>query len=130
MLLIPRDWSGENHADGMKLKLEVRDHAEIAAAAAQRPQEVGIHLLGGGNECAIRQNNIRLDQVVDGQAVLARQVAMPAAQGEAGNSGGGDDACGWRKPEGMGGVVEVTLRTAGADARCPTLRIDPNALHD
>src|SRR5438045_9302149 len=94
MLLIPRDWSGENHADGMKLELEVRDHAEIAAAAAQRPQEGGIHLLGGGKECAIRQNNSRLDRVVDGQAVRARQVARPDAEGEAGTAGGGREASG------------------------------------
>ena len=56
---------------------------------------------------AVGQDHVHLEQVVDGEAALARQVAEAAAEGEAADAGGGDDAAGGRQAEGVGGVVDV-----------------------
>src|SRR5262245_8645031 len=53
---------------------------------------------------------------------------MAAAEREAGDPRGGDNARRRRESKGMGGVVEVALSTARADARRPRQRIDPQAL--
>ena len=113
VLLVPGDRSGEHHLHRMQLEQEARDDAEVAAAAAQRPQQVGVLLLAGGDEAAIGKHDIGLEQIVDGQAVFARQVAMPAAQRQARNAGGRNDARRDGQTEGMGSVVDVALRAAG-----------------
>ena len=58
--------------DRVQLEEEAGDDAEIAAAAAQRPEQVGVLLLAGGDEAAVGQHDVGLEQIVDGQAVLAR----------------------------------------------------------
>ena len=42
-------------------------------------KQIGVLLLAGGDEAAVGQHDIGLEQIVDGQAVLARQVAVPTA---------------------------------------------------
>ena len=129
VLLIPGDRPGEDHLHRMQLEQEAGHDAEIAAAAAQGPQQVGILLLAGGDEAAVGQHDIGLEQIVDGQAVFARQIAVAAAQRQAGNAGGRDDARRNGQPEGMGSVVDVALRATGADPGGPCLGINANAFH-
>ena len=43
------------------------DQPEVAAAAAERPEELGLALGAGGHQRAVRQHDLRRDQVVDGQ---------------------------------------------------------------
>ena len=101
VLLIPGDRPGEDHAHRVQLEQEAGDDAEIAAAAAQRPEQVGVLLLAGGDEAAVGEHDIGLEQIVDGQAIFARQIAVPAAQRQAGDAGGGNDARRHGQPEGM-----------------------------
>ena len=129
VLLVPGDRPGEHHLHRVQLEQEAGDDAEVAAAAAQRPQQVGVLLLAGGDEAAIGQHDIGLEQIVDGQAVLARQVAMPAAQRQAGDAGGRNDARRDGQAEGMGSVVDVALRAAGANAGRAGLGVDAHAFH-
>jgi hypothetical protein len=49
----------------------VKHHAEVAAAAAQPPEQVGVLVLAGRHELAVGGDDIRRQQVVAGQAVLA-----------------------------------------------------------
>ena len=72
MLAMPHDRSGVDHADRMGLEHEARHHAEVSAAAAQRPKEVGVLRFARGDERAVRQHDIGLDQVVDREAVFSR----------------------------------------------------------
>ena len=72
----------------MEPVLERRDDAEIAAAAADRPEEVRIALVITGDEHAVGRYHVRRDQIVAGQAVGAAQIAHAAAERETG------DACG------------------------------------
>ena len=94
----------------MQPEEERGDDAEVAAAAAQRPEEIGVLRLAGGDEAAVGQHHVGLEQVVDGQAELAGEVAEPAAEGDAADAGGGDDAAGGGQPEGVGGVVQIAQR--------------------
>jgi hypothetical protein len=87
------------------------DDAEVAAAAAQGPEEIGVFRFAGGDEAAVRQHQIGLEQIVDGQPELAGEVPDAAAQGETADPGRRDDAAGRNQPEGVGGVVDVAPRS-------------------
>ena len=113
----------------MRLEQEARHHAEIAAAAAQRPEEIGVLALAGRDEAAVGQDDVRLEQVVDREAVLAREVAGAAAERQAGDAGGRDDAERHGQAERVGGVIDVAGRAAGLDPHGSACRIDAHALH-
>ncbi|HEY1206419.1 MAG TPA: hypothetical protein VGF05_17125 [Bryobacteraceae bacterium] len=74
-------------------------------------------------------DHVGRDEVVAGEAVAAREVAEAAAQGQAGDTGGGDDAAGRGRAEGVGGVIEVAPGAAGFGARGLGARIDADAFH-
>jgi hypothetical protein len=63
--------------------LEAGGHPEVAAAAADRPEQVGVVLVVGPQQPAVGGDEVGGQQVVDGQAVLADQVADAAAKGDA-----------------------------------------------
>ena len=48
------------------------DDAEVAAAAAQRPEQIGVLVRARGDRAAVGQHHVGLEQVVDRQPVLAR----------------------------------------------------------
>ncbi len=54
------DRRGEHHrrADRVERELEADDDAEIAAAAAQRPEEIAVFLFAGGDELAVGGDDI------------------------------------------------------------------------
>src|SRR5215475_2734779 len=85
-------------------------HAKISTAATQPPQQIGILVFAG-------------------KPVLASEVTMAAAQGQAGDACGRDYAEGHCLAERMGGMVDVAGRTAGSDPYRAVLRIDAHALH-
>ena len=49
----------------MQLKLELGHDAEVAAAAAERPEEVGIFICAGPHVLAVSGDDFRGDEVVD-----------------------------------------------------------------
>ena len=71
----------------MGLVEEARHNTEIPATATQRPEEFRVLRRTGGYQAPIRQHNIGLEQVVNGQAVLAREIAVASAEREARNAG-------------------------------------------
>ena len=76
-------------------------------------KQVGILGFAGGDEAAIGQHHVGLDQIVDGKPVLAAEIAVAAAQRQPADAGRRDDAERDRQAEGVGGVVDV----AGGAAR-------------
>ena len=94
-------------ADRVGPEGEGGDDAEVAAASAKRPEQVRVPLGVRGDHGPVGQDDVGGEQAVDGQAELAAQVADPAAQGEAADAGGGDEAARHRQPERVGGVVDV-----------------------
>jgi hypothetical protein len=122
--------AGENQrADRVQAVLQRGHHAEVAAAAPQPPEQVGVLVLAGGDELAIGGDHVGRQQVVAGQAALAQQPADPAAEGEAGDAGAGHQAAGDGQAERLGLVVELRPRDPGLGGSPPAGRIDPDALH-
>ena len=54
-----------NIARGMRPEQEARHDAKIAAAAAERPKEVGVFGFAGGDETAVGEDHIGLEQIVE-----------------------------------------------------------------
>ena len=93
---------------------ERRHDAEVAAAAAQRPEEIFLMLGVRRHDGAVGEHDLGGDEVVDRQAALARQVSQPAAEREAADTGGRDDSRRDRESVLVGRLVD------GAE-RCATL---------
>ena len=69
------------------------------------------------------------DQVVAGEAVLCRQVADPAAEGEASDPGRADDTPRRNQAAGLGRGVEVEPGRAALGAGKPRIGIDLDPPH-
>src|SRR6185295_104389 len=93
---------------GMELVLKGGDHAEVAAAAPNTPEEV--RMLTGVDvaELAVGGDDIGGDEVIAGQAVPARQPADAATQGETGDARVGVGTAGSGQAESLRLVVEFT----------------------
>ena len=100
----------------MKSKEEGRDHAEVAAPAANRPEEVGVFLFTGRHEATIGEYHVRAEQVVDGEAVRTRQVADPTAQCEAGDPRAANRSARSGHAKGVRRVVHVSPYAASFHA--------------
>ena len=124
----PGDGAAEDlGADGVEPVLERGDDAEVAAAAAQRPEQVGVLVGRRAHDLALGGDHVHRDHVVAGPAVAARQVAEAAADGEAGDAGGGDEAEHGRQPVHLRLAVQIAQRAAGLRAADALRRIDPDA---
>ncbi len=82
----------------MKTELQPRDDAEVAAAAAERPEQVRVLLGVDAQELAVRRDDLGGEQVVDGHAVLARQEADAAGERDAADADGAGVAEAGREP--------------------------------
>ena len=129
MLEVPEHRTGEDLTDRVGLEQETGDYAEVAAATAQAPEQVGMAGRTGRHQPAVGEDDVRLEQVVDGQAVLARQVPHAATEGESGDTGRRDDAEGYGETVGMGGVVDVAGGAAGGDAHGAVLDVHADPAH-
>ncbi len=125
----PEHRPGVDGVDRVEPEEERGDDAEVAAAAAQGPEEVRVLGRAGRHEPPVGQHDVGFEEVVDRQAAGAGQVAEAAAEGEAADAGGGDDAAGGGEAEGVGGVVDVAPGAAAADAGGPGGGVDPDARH-
>jgi hypothetical protein len=67
----------------MKVELEGGNHAEVAAAAADGPEEIGVLRSAGLQDIAGRRDHLSREEVVDGQAVLSHQPAESSAESQA-----------------------------------------------
>ena len=73
-------------ADRVELVLDARDHAEVAAAAAQAPEEVRVLFLARAHLAAVRGHQLHRPNAVARPAEAARQVAEAAAEREPGDT--------------------------------------------
>ena len=103
-------------ADVVAAERERGDDAEVPAAAAQRPEQVGVGVFAGGHEGAVGEHDVGGQQVVHGEAEAAGQVADAAAERQAGHAGGPDEAGRGGHAERHGRVVDVTPGAAGIGA--------------
>jgi hypothetical protein len=73
------DHAAADRGHRVGLVLEGRRDAEVAAAAAQGPEQVLVVLGAGHHDLAVGGDDLDGQQVVDGEAVLAHQPAFTAA---------------------------------------------------
>ena len=75
----------------MGLELKLGDHPEVAAAAAQRPEQVGVLVGAGVHQRAVGEHHVGPDEAVDRQPEAACQMPETAAEREPANPGRRDD---------------------------------------
>ena len=100
----------------MRAELERRHDAEVAAAAAQRPEQVGVLLGARVHLRAVGEHDVGADQAVDRQAVAPRQVAEAPAEREPADARGRDDPRRRRAAVLGGRAVDLAPGAAAADA--------------
>ena len=113
----------------MQPVLEFRHDAEVAAAAADSPEQIRILLLTGVQQLAVGGHDVDAQHVVTGQSELACQAPLPATQGKPGNAGvrGGAERRG--EPESLALPIELTQQHARLGDGRQSDRIDANSLH-
>ena len=121
--------AAEDGRDRMERELEARDDPEVAAASAQTPQQPGPLGLTDGHDVAVGRHDVSADQVVARQSVLALQPADPAAQREAGDAGGRDQAAGRRESVSRGRGIEVGPGRTGLDRGRAPVDVDFDVAH-
>ena len=109
---------------GVDLELDRGDDAEVAVAAAQRPEQVGLVDGVRADEVAFRGHDLERGDAVGLEAVLARQPAHPAAEGIARDADVGRGAVERREAEIGQRGHDLLPAHAGADADAPRLGVD------
>jgi len=115
--------------DGVQPEFEGGHNAEVTAAAAQSPQQVGVLGGAGMHQPAIGGYDLRRDQVVAAQAVGAAQPAIAAAQRQPGDARPGIHAARRRQTVRLRRRVDVAPRRAASDADRSPGRVDLDLLH-
>ena len=100
----------------LRHELEGGEHAEVAAPAPDRPEEVGVLGLGEAQSTAVGGDDVGGDEAVDGQAVVAHHPADPASGGEPADADGLGVTGGEREPAGAQRARHVAPPGAGAHA--------------
>jgi hypothetical protein len=116
-------------SEHVQAELERGDDAEVVAAPAQRPQEVGVFCGAGTDDAAVGGHHLRADQVVDRHAVLAAVPAHPTVEREAGDAGRGDDTAGGDQAVRLGRGVDIGPAGASLDADPAGARVDVDGAH-
>ena len=83
----------------------------------------------GGHDRAVGQHDLGGDEAVDAEPELPGQVAEPAAEGQPGDTGGGEDAARDGQAERVRGVVDVAQQGAALHADEPLVGVDVDGAH-
>ncbi len=92
------DGAAEDGVDRVEPVAEAGRDPEVAAAAAERPEEVGVLRFGRRQQPAVGGDDVDRQQVVDRHPVLAHQPAHPAAERQPGDADGRHVAARRRQP--------------------------------
>jgi hypothetical protein len=102
---------------------------EVAAAASQRPEQVGVLILGRAQQLAVGRHDVGGEEVVDGEAVLTHQPPDATAKGQAGDSGVAHDSAGRGQTVCLRLLVIVTPERTTLHPGPAVGGIDPHAPH-
>jgi hypothetical protein len=126
---LEEDRTAVDRVDRMQAELERRHDAEVAPAASELPEQVGVLVLARDEEPSVRGHDVGRDEVVTRETHATREVADATAQREAANAGRRDDAARRREAEGTRRGVVVAPGGAAFRTRPAVRRIDANATH-
>src|SRR5947209_15806879 len=94
----------------MQLELQRRDDAEVATATLQRPEQLAMAVCAGVHQPAVGPDDVRTDEAVRRQTVLAQRPADATTKGEAAQPGARNQSAGDAETERLCLVVEVAPR--------------------
>ena len=101
--------------DRMQPEREGCDDAKIAAAAAKRPEQIGIFVGARFYKFAVGQDHIDREQIIDAQSAFSGEMTDAAAQGQSADASCRNDSA-WRsESERVGGVINVAPDASAAD---------------
>src|SRR5215210_1401343 len=109
--------------------LEGGGDAEIAAAATQSPEEVGVLVRTSRQHVALGCNQVNRQQVIAGEAVLTHEKAMAATERQASDAGRAGYPAGSCQTKGLRLMIEVSPGDPTLGADCLAHRINPHAPH-
>ena len=119
----------EDRGHGVQPELEAGHDAEVAAAAPDRPEQVGMVGLVGDDDPAVGRHHLDRQERVDRQAVFAHEPADPATEGQPGDA----DAAGVPERRGQTVLGSGCGVLAGGQARLrpgdASVGVDVEALH-
>ena len=96
--------------DRMRAEDELGHDAEVAAAAPDRPEQVGVLVGARSHLRPVGEHELRRQQIVDRQPVGSGQIAVPTAEGQTCDAGGRDDPGRDGEPVWLGGSVDLLHR--------------------
>ena len=102
----------------VELEIEDGDDAEIAAAAAQRPEQVRVLRRARAQQLAVGRDHVGETQIVDCQAEPPGDPAEAAAKRQAGDSGGRVDAVGTTSPKACVSLSRSASVAPGSTQAC------------
>src|SRR5439155_19591173 len=113
----------------MQAELESRRDAEVAARAAERPEELGVLSGTRVDDGPVRSDELGADEVVAREAVLRRQVADAAAECQPRNARRAHDAAWWDQPDRLRRRIEVEPGRAAGGPCDASLAVDVDGAH-
>ena len=119
----------EHRGDRVQPVDERRDHGEVAAAAPQPPQQVGVFVRPDLQDVAAGGDDLRTDQVVAREAVPRVEPPEPTTEGQPGDPGAGHHPERGGQSVTLRRSVELPEQQPGPGVRDPLDRIDGHVLH-
>ena len=113
----------------VQAELERRHDAEVAAAAAQRPEQVGVLVGARAHTAAVGEDDLGGDEVVDRHAVAAALVGDAAVERQPGDAGLGDDPAGGGQAKRRGHLVDVGPGRAALNVHGARGGVEAHAAH-
>src|SRR5687767_7293054 len=92
----------------METVLERRRNPEVAAATANRPEQIRVLVGARAFDAAVRHNHLGRSQVIERQTVLRHQPAQTPTEREPRDARASDDAPGGRQTVDLRLAIELT----------------------
>ena len=108
--------AGDLRPDLVETERELGHDAEVAAAAPQRPEQLGVLVARRAGDRSVGQHDLDPLEVVDGPTEAASQVAEAATERQAGDAGERDEAECCREAMLLRRPIDVAQEGAGLNA--------------
>ena len=110
-------------------RIRAGDDTDVAATAANRPEEIRILTFVHFHIAAIRSDHVCRSEAVDRHAVLASQLAEPTSQCQSGDARCGVDPH-WRgEPMSLGRAVDLSECRTRLHISSTSIRVDDDLSH-
>ena len=126
----PRDGAADDvGTDLVQLVFEAGDDTEVAAAAAQSPEEIAVLVFRRAHDRAVGGDEIHRCDVVRRPAEPPGEISEAAAKRQAGAAGVRDESEDRGQAMKLCLAIDIAEEAPGLRAREPRRRVDPHAAH-